>query len=72
MKPNSGYELGFLVEVSQRSRSKSSPLEKTRSKLANPVELNWAFLPVSTGVASFDRVLLIGVFLNRVYSERAL
>jgi len=30
-------------EVLQRSRSKSSPLEKTRSKLANPVELSWGF-----------------------------
>jgi len=27
------------VEVFERSRSKSSPLEKPRSKLANPVEL---------------------------------
>jgi len=26
-------------EVFERSRSKSSPLEKSRSKLANPVEL---------------------------------
>jgi len=30
-------------DVSQRSRSNSSPFEKTRSKLANPVELSWAF-----------------------------
>jgi len=31
----------FRVEVFERSRSKSSPLEKTRSTLANPVELSW-------------------------------
>jgi len=29
----------LIDEVSERSRSKSSPLEQTRSKLANPVEL---------------------------------
>jgi len=53
----------YLIEGLQRSRSKSSPLEKTRSKLANPVELRWClgFRPVSTGVASFDRDLLIGI-----------
>ena len=28
-----------MDEVFERSRSKSSPLGKTRSKLANPVEL---------------------------------
>jgi len=31
------------VEALERSRSKSSPLAKTRSKLANPVELSWGF-----------------------------
>ena len=31
------------IEVLQRSRSKRSPLGKTRSKLANPVELSWGF-----------------------------
>jgi len=30
----------YNIEVFERSRSKSSPLEKTRSKLANPVEVN--------------------------------
>ena len=30
-------------DVLQRSRSKISPLEKPRSKLANPVELSWGF-----------------------------
>ena len=30
-------------EIFERSRSKSSPLEKIRSKLANPVELSWGF-----------------------------
>jgi len=29
----------YIVEVLERSRSKSSTLEKIRSKLANPVEL---------------------------------
>jgi len=32
-------DLLIFLEVSERSRSKSSPLEQTRSKLANPVEL---------------------------------
>ena len=32
-----------FFEVFERSRSKSLPLEKTRSKLANPVELSWGF-----------------------------
>jgi len=32
-------DLLIFLEVFERSRSKSSPLEKTRSKLANPVEL---------------------------------
>jgi len=53
---------GTYIEVLQRSRSKSSPLEKNRSKLANPVELSWGLVGVSTGVASFDGDLLIGIF----------
>jgi len=44
----------------ERSRSKSSPLEKTRSKLANPVELSWGLAGVSTGVASSNGDSLIG------------
>jgi len=48
--------------IFERSRSNSSPLEKTRSKLANPVELSWDLAGVSTGVASFNRNLLIGFF----------
>jgi len=47
--------------VFERSLSKSSPLEKTRSKLANPVELSWGLAGVSTGVASFDGDLRIGI-----------
>ena len=54
----------FPFEVFERSQSKSSPLEKTRSKLANPVELN-RFRPVIdgvlTGVASFNGDFLIGI-----------
>jgi len=34
---------GYIKEVFERSRSKSWPLEKTRSKVANPVELSWGF-----------------------------
>jgi len=49
-------------EVFERPRSKSSPLEKPRSKLANPVELSWGLAGVSTGVASFNGDLLIGIF----------
>ena len=49
-------------EILQQSRSKSSPLVNTRSKLANPVKLSWGVRPVSTGVASFDRDLLIVFF----------
>ena len=48
-----------MIEVFFRSRSKSSPLEKTRTQLANPVELSWGLAEVSTGVASFDGGLLI-------------
>jgi len=61
----------FCFEVFERSRSKSSPLEKTRSKLADPVELSWGLAGGSTGVASFDGDLLIAIFLDRVYSNRA-
>ena len=32
-------DLLIFLEVFERSRSKSSPLEQTRSKLTNPVEL---------------------------------
>jgi len=49
------------IEVFERSRSNSSPLEKTRSILANPVELSWGLAGISTGVARFDRDLLIGI-----------
>ena len=52
----------YLVEVFERSRFKSSPLEKTRSTRANPVELSWGSAGVSTGVASFDGDFLIGMF----------
>jgi len=56
-----------IIEVFERSRSKRSPLDRTRSKLANPVELP-GFEPViagaSTGVASFNGDLLIGIFLS--------
>ena len=52
----------MLHEVFEPSRSKSLPLEKTRSKLANPVELSWGLAAVLTGVASFDGDLLIGIF----------
>ena len=53
------------VDIFERSRSKSSPLEKARSKLANPVELTGfdrGKLGVSTVVASFNEDLLIGIF----------
>ena len=50
----------FIIEGFERSRSKSSPLEKTRSRLANLVELSWGF----DRIASFDRDLLIGIFLT--------
>jgi len=52
-------ELAYFFEVFERSRSKSSPLEKLRSKLANPVELTGfdrgclgfqPGLPVLTGI----------------------
>ena len=33
----------YIVDVLKRSRSKSSPLEKTRLKLANRVELSRGF-----------------------------
>ena len=46
----------------ERSQSKSSPLEKIRSKLANSVELSWGLAGVTTRVASFDGDLLIGIF----------
>jgi len=54
-----------IDEVFERSRSKSSPLEQTRSKLANPVELtgfDQGLAAISTGVAIFNRDLLIGIF----------
>jgi len=51
------FSLGF-----ERSQSKKTPLEKPRSKLANPVELSWGLAGVSTGVASVDGDLLIGIF----------
>jgi len=62
----------YIYEVFERSRSKSSPLEKPRSKLSKPVELSWGLAGVSTGVASFDGDLLIGIFqtgftLNGLY-----
>jgi len=50
----------FFVEGFERSPPRSSPLEKTRSKLANPVELAVVF----TGVASFDGDLRIGIFFR--------
>jgi len=52
----------IYIEVFERSRSKSSPLEKPRSKLANPVELSWGLAGGSTRVANFDRDLRIGIF----------
>jgi len=63
----------LILEVFERSKSKISPLEKTLSKLANPVELSWGLAGVSTGVASFDWDLRIGIFetgftLTRPYS----
>jgi len=58
------YIYVYIYEVFERSRSKSSPLEQTRSKLANPVELT-GFRPglaaISTGFARFNRDLLIGI-----------
>ena len=54
------YRCGLKVEAFEPSRSKSSPLEKTRSKLAKS-----SLTGGSTGVASFDRDLLIGFGLTR-------
>jgi len=45
----------------------SPPLEKTRSTLANTVELSWDF---DRG-ASFDKNFLIGVVNPEVYTNRA-
>ena len=49
------------TEVFERSRSKSSPLDETRSKLA---KTRSSLAGISTRVASFDGDLLIGNFLT--------
>jgi len=43
----------------------------TLSKLANPVEFTAINAGVSTGVASLNGDLRIGIFFDRVYSKRA-
>jgi len=64
-----GLHLRNRQEVLQRFRSKSSPLEKPRSKLANPVKLSWGFyrfrpeLLICPGFADW-------YFWDRVYSKR--
>ena len=63
---NHSCEVLICIEGFERSRSKSSPLEKSRSKLANPVELSWGSAGVSTGVARFDGDLLINILLTVV------
>ena len=60
-----------IRDVFEQTRSKSSQLEKTQSKLANPIEFSWGLAGGSTGIASFNGDLLIVFFVDRVYSNWA-
>ena len=62
--------LAGKTKVLQRSRSKSSPLEKSRSKLANRVELSWGLYRFRPGLLVLTVICWL-IFLDRVYSNRA-